>query len=783
MVKSRRPVFVVVMYGGQWQYDVDAKEYKYMTEEFGSVLRVEPDCTLDQLVSSLYSKFNVSTAEKSVVLKYKYKHSVPSALPLEIRNDTDVECFLLECSRIESRSPLCVDFVDRLLPRTEPKEVVAENSPLKCLGIDSPTSLKDEVNRDDALDGNGYEDVKRDDAGHGFEDAFNADDAENLYIINVDSRDCAKQPTFLPSLRLSRVSAGTSSAASDVELNEIFSSKSKLHERMSLLALKNNYEYRVVKLTKKVVYMKCKHGDCKWRLRAATLGTSFGWTVRKYVNTHSCSSSIMCRDHCQAKSRIIGSYIKSSFDDVKRIYKPKNIVHDIRKDFGVNISYEKAWRSREKALDMIRGGAEESFQLLPSYLYMLKLNNPGTIAEFESDSRNRFKYLFMAIGACLAGFRSKMRPVIAVDACFLKGKYLGSLFVATCKDGNNHVYPIVWGVGDSENDASWEWFFNKLRSALGDDTPDLVFVSDRHKSIHKAVTTVFPNSLHVSCIYHIGQNIKAKFKKENVHALFYKAAKAYRQSEFNEYFIKLKRYAPAIGAYLREAGFSRWARAYSDGKRFDIMSTNIAECLNAALADERKLPIQCLMEYIRNMLQQWFYERRGDASKMGGYITTWAEGEIGKRLALSRNWRPEPIDMYRFNVHDGHFGGIVDLKVRTCTCKVFDFDKLPCGHALAAARSRNIHPYSLCSSYYQTEALLCAYADPIMPVGSQADWTVPAKIAFIKLLSPANRRKRGRRQICRIPSSGEEKRRVKCSRCGLIGHNRQTCSNPITLLS
>lgn len=272
------------MYGGQWQYDVDAKEYKYMTEECGSVLRVEPDCTFDQLVSFLYSKFNISTAEKSVVLKYKYKHSVLSALPLEIHNDTYVECFLLECSRIEFRSPLCVDFVDRLLPQTLPKEVVAENYPLTRLGSDSPTSLKDEANRDDALDGNGYEDVKRDDAedvnrddaGHGVEDVFNADDAENLYIINVHLRDCAKQPTFLPSSRLSRVSAGTLSAVADVDMNKIFPSKSELHQRMSLLVLKNNYEYKVVKSTKNVVYMKCKHGDCKWRFRAATLGTSFG---------------------------------------------------------------------------------------------------------------------------------------------------------------------------------------------------------------------------------------------------------------------------------------------------------------------------------------------------------------------------------------------------------------------------------------------------------------------------------------------------------------------------
>ena len=92
---------------------------------------------------------------------------------------------------------------------------------------------------------------------------------------------------------------------------------------------------------------------------------------------------------------------------------------------------------------MIQGGADESFQLLPSYMYMLKLKNPDTIVEFESDSESRFKYLFMAIGAYLARFRSQMRPVIAVDVCFLKGKYLGSLFVMTCKNGNNNLYHIA----------------------------------------------------------------------------------------------------------------------------------------------------------------------------------------------------------------------------------------------------------------------------------------------------------------------------------------------------
>jgi len=57
--------------------------------------------------------------------------------------------------------------------------------------------------------------------------------------------------------------------------------------------------------------------------------------------------------------------------------------------FGVNISYEKAWGSPEKSLDMIQVGVEESFSLLPSYLYMLKLKNPGTIIEIETKGKNR----------------------------------------------------------------------------------------------------------------------------------------------------------------------------------------------------------------------------------------------------------------------------------------------------------------------------------------------------------------------------------------------------------
>ena len=91
----------------------------------------------------------------------------------------------------------------------------------------------------------------------------------------------------------------------------------------------------------------------------------------------------------------------------------------------------------------------------------------------------------MALGACISGFCTSIRPVIIIDGIFLKAKYLGTSFVASCKDGNNQIYPLCFGIGDSEN-ASWEWFLKKLHEAIGH-VDDLVVVSDRHNNIEKVM--------------------------------------------------------------------------------------------------------------------------------------------------------------------------------------------------------------------------------------------------------------------------------------------------------
>ena len=48
--------------------------------------------------------------------------------------------------------------------------------------------------------------------------------------------------------------------------------------------------------------------------------------------------------------------------------------------------------------------------------------NPRTITHIEVDRESRFKYLFLALGVAIRGFRY-MRKVVGIDGTFLKGHF------------------------------------------------------------------------------------------------------------------------------------------------------------------------------------------------------------------------------------------------------------------------------------------------------------------------------------------------------------------------
>ena len=119
------------------------------------------------------------------------------------------------------------------------------------------------------------------------------------------------------------------------------------------------------------------------------------WLVRRIEQTHTCMSDQLSDGHRQASSQLIGELIKDKFADCSRIYTPKNIQADIQSEYGVLLSYSKAWRAKEAALTLLSGDPAASYNLLPLYCHVLKCCNNGTVTYIQKDNDNHFMYFFL----------------------------------------------------------------------------------------------------------------------------------------------------------------------------------------------------------------------------------------------------------------------------------------------------------------------------------------------------------------------------------------------------
>ncbi|KAL5561693.1 hypothetical protein UlMin_031440 [Ulmus minor] len=264
------------------------------------------------------------------------------------------------------------------------------------------------------------------------------------------------------------------------------------------MMIRTRYEFKVHKSSPSLLVVRCIDNNCSWRVREMRVMNTGCWMVTKFVKEHTCAVDYKREGHRQATNWVIGDCLKNIYIAPSRTFKPKDIVNDVRERFGVQITYNKAWRAREAAYNTLRGTPEESYTFLPSFLHVLVECNPGTITDLVLTQKGRFNYFFFALAASKEGY---------------------------------NIFLLAWGIGDVENDSSWLWFFTKFKQVYGDQ-PGLVIVSDRHPSIAKAIREIYPGVFHGICMQHLLHNIKNKFWGISVDMLYYHCEKAYRLCEF-----------------------------------------------------------------------------------------------------------------------------------------------------------------------------------------------------------------------------------------------------------
>ncbi|XP_075111509.1 uncharacterized protein LOC142181831 [Nicotiana tabacum] len=191
---------------------------------------------------------------------------------------------------------------------------------------------------------------------------------------------------------------------------------------------------------------------------------------------------------------------------------------------------------------------------------------------------------------------------------------------------------------------------------------------DSYQAIANGIAKVYPKSHHGICIYHLEQNLKQRKVKSEVIKLFQSATRVYRRKEFDLYMSDIAKVDKNTYDYLMEESPERWARSCSPRRRYDMLTTNIVESMNSMLLEARELSILRMMDFIQVKLQRWFYERRNEAEGTFYDISCWVF----------------PVDSWHSRVEEEGITFLVDLNKTICDCFQFQFDELPCIHAIAA---------------------------------------------------------------------------------------------------
>ncbi|XVF05886.1 hypothetical protein REPUB_Repub06bG0000700 [Reevesia pubescens] len=565
-----------------------------------------------------------------------------------------------------------------------------------------------------------------------------------------------------------------------------FSGVHEFRESLRKYAIANQFAFRYKKNDSHRVTVKCKAEGCPWRIHASRLSTTQLICIKKMNPTHTCEGASLTTGH-QATRSWVASIIKEKLK-VFPNYKPKDIVDDIKQEFGIQLNYYQAWRGKEIAKEQLQGSYKDAYSQLPFFCDRIMETNPGSLATFTTKEDSSFHRLFISFHASLCGFIQGCRPLLFLDSIHLKSKYQGMLLAATAADGDDSVFPVAFAVVDAETDDNWHWFLLQLKSALSTSCA-ITFVADRQKGLRESISDIFKGSHHAYCLRYLTEQLIRDLKGQFSHEVkrlmiedLYAAAFAPKPEGFQRSIESIKSISLEAYNWIIQSEPQNWANSFFPGARYNHMTSNFGELFYCWASDAHELPITQMVDVIRGKIMELIYTRRADSDQWLTRLTPSMEEKLEKE---SLTVHPSQVLLTTGSVFEvrGESIEVVDMDRWDCSCKGWQLTGIPCCHAIAVISCIGRSPYEYCSRYFTTEYYRLTYAESVQPIPDvDRPLHKDSALALVTVTPPPTRRPPGRPTTKKVGSQEVMKRQLQCSRCKGLGHNKSTCKELCSVL-
>lgn len=505
------------------------------------------------------------------------------------------------------------------------------------------------------------------------------------------------------------------------------------------------------------------------------------------------------------KKRMKGR-LDASVDEVSAIVdgkpKPKDVMKASAHLKGIPTTYHQAYRAIVRTTLQNWQQDKSSFQLVIPYLQKFQDLNEESTVQYEKDG-DHLSRIFVCPGIMKSTMRF-VRPVMSLDAAHLKSQWKGTLYTASVKTACDEIYPVAMAImNDNENEAGWSWFLRNLHTAIEILVMEhplgrvrykyFSFVSDRQKGLIQALKNVFPENHSWFCSIHIQRNVDRQAGKK-VAAYVHPLSISCSHRLSTQWLEKVENMNSRARIYLDDIPAHQWrGTAWLDDlglpPRYGIVTSNMSESTNSMFERARDGSWLYSMDVMLGImtdriatLRDKVADREGVVPNVNKIVRDKWEKCAGFKVVEVHNKGDEfnivrPAD----SVNKSERRYNIDIVLCTCTCGKWQEYRYPCVDAMAYFRHRQ--KYSLTRILdelvdplykYETEremlekSVVPVCVETIAPDGCTLP---PVPLAKRSSGRPKKQRFRKRSRWAHEP----EKSPIRCSECGMCGHNRKTC--------
>jgi hypothetical protein len=466
----------------------------------------------------------------------------------------------------------------------------------------------------------------------------------------------------------------------------------------------------------------------------------------------------------------------------------KELQRRIKDDHKVMVHYKRVYMGKQLALHQLYGDWDCSFDNLYRFKAAIEKSSPGSLVLIDHHTiqdKIRFRRSFFVLKPCIDGFLTGCRPYLAIDSTFLTCRFKGQLGVAIAVDGHNWMYPVAFGVMDSETNEKWIWFMQRLREAIRCPI-GLAICTDCGQAMMAGVKEVFPNAEHRECMFHLVQNFKKRWSGKVFDDHLWATTYSWHPYFFQKHWGAMEAAKPAGMEYLRKCHTRLWTRSqFSTRCKVDYVTNNLVESFNSWIKHHKSLNLDNFMDKIRQLLMIKWEQRRTISRKLEGLILPHIVTKLKER---SRNLDMEVVKYSNEVDEISVMGGsgikfVVKLHEKTCSCREWQVSSIPCVDAVSFITSLDNEPLeNYVDLFYSVEKFQATYAQLIPALDDKSQWPKSNHGFFTH--PPLLKSVVGRRQVQRFRSCTEGKNRTtrkkgqhQCPICKGYGHHWHNCKD------